>query len=170
MRTPAIHRSASRSPSHSRPWARCGARRGATAVEVSLILLLFLTAIIGMFDLGIAVFRRHTLAEAARQGARQAIVHGSCADRLGPWGPATIGPAPLSTVAAEHEIGPIIQASLPNSNPDEVAVQVEWPDGNNDFEQTVRVDLSEPYRPIAGFIFGGVELQLHASSEMRIAH
>ena len=73
-------------------------RNGVTMVEMAIVLMVFLTLVLGMLDLGIAVFRHHVIAEAARQGARQAIVHGSLADKLGPWGPDTFsGPADTSS-------------------------------------------------------------------------
>ena len=65
-------------------------RRGATAIELAIVLTLFLTLVFGMLDLGIAVFRYHIVCEAARQGARQAIVHGKLSDKLGTWGPAPL--------------------------------------------------------------------------------
>src|SRR5438067_10755530 len=67
-------------------------RCGATLVEAGLVLGLFLTLVFGMIDLGIGVLRYHIVAEAARQGARIAIVHGNVTPPggrpLSPWGPA----------------------------------------------------------------------------------
>ena len=58
--------------------------------EAALTLFMFITLVLGMLDLGLWVFRYHTLAQTARQLARLAIVHGSLADRLSRWGPETI--------------------------------------------------------------------------------
>src|SRR4051812_47653674 len=68
-------------------------RRGATLAETTLVLVAFLTLILGMLDLGLAVFRQQLVSRAARGAARLAIVHGSVAPsdfNGGPWGTATI--------------------------------------------------------------------------------
>jgi hypothetical protein len=153
-------------------------RRGATIVEMAIVLLTFLTLVLGMLDLGLGVARYNSLAHAARQGARQAIVHGSMADRLGPWGPATVGPFSLgatppsivlpSTDAAD--IAAFIQPMLVHFNPAEVDVTVAWPEGGNEFGQPVTITLSAPFRPMMTFIFGNPTITLTAESTMSIAH
>src|SRR5438552_3651889 len=65
-------------------------RRGASALEAALTLSILITLVLGMLDLGLWVARQQMLAHAARQIARQAVVHGSLADKLGKWGPTTI--------------------------------------------------------------------------------
>lgn len=147
-------------------------RRGAAAVEMALILLIFLTLVLGMLDLGIGVFRYHLVAQAARQGARQAIVHGSRADRLGPWGPdAFLGSAEDEDA---HQIVRTIVRFLPTFDPAEVTLQAERIDGGNVFEgprrDRVRVTVSAPFRPIMTFIFGNPTFTLLGTSTMPIAH
>jgi len=48
--------------------------RGQTLVEFALLLPIFILVFVGIFDAGRAVFAYHTLNNAAREGARQAIV------------------------------------------------------------------------------------------------
>ena len=50
-------------------------RRGQALVEFALIIPLFLLLLVGIFDLGRAVFAYNTLTNAAREGARIAIVN-----------------------------------------------------------------------------------------------
>jgi Flp pilus assembly protein TadG len=50
-------------------------RRGQALVEFALIIPLFLLLLVGIFDLGRAVFAFNTLTNAAREGARIAIVN-----------------------------------------------------------------------------------------------
>ncbi len=156
---------------------RC-ARRGATIVEMAIVLLTFLTLVLGMLDLGLGVARYNSLAHAARQGARQAIVHGSMADRLGVWGPATVefslSASPPSIVLPSTDaadIAAFIQPTLVHFNPAEVTVKVKWESGN-EFGQPVTVTLSAPYRPMMTFIFGNSvsPIKLTAESTMSIAH
>jgi Flp pilus assembly protein TadG len=54
-----------------------GNRRGQTLLEYSVVILTVLTVILGVFETGRLMLAYTTLAEAARAGARYAIVHGS---------------------------------------------------------------------------------------------
>lgn len=54
---------------------RMSRARGQSLVEMALILPLFLLVVISIFDLGRAVFAYNTLTNAAREGARFAIVN-----------------------------------------------------------------------------------------------
>lgn len=141
-------------------------RRGASAVEMALVLMVFLTLVLGMLDLGLAVFRYHVVAQTARLAARQAIVHGSLADRLGPWGPGAFS----GTAADSHPIANEVRASLTGIDPSQTEVRADWLDGSNEFEDRVRVSVSTSYRPIMTFIFGNPEFTIRATSTMLIAH
>lgn len=50
---------------------------GQTTVEFALAVVLLLVIVLGLFDLGRAVWYSNALAMATREGARYAIVHGS---------------------------------------------------------------------------------------------
>src|SRR5438093_3909775 len=83
-------------------------RCGVSLVEGAIVFSVFLTLVLGMLDLGIGIFRYHLVSDAARHGARQAIVHG----KLGPpqmaqWGPTTID-VPASTTGV-----PLVDAIKP---------------------------------------------------------
>ena len=145
--------------------ARKPSRRGATIVEMAIIMVVFLTLVLGMVDLGIGVFRYNTLAQAARQVARQAIVHGSMA--VEPWGPGTYS-------ALANDASPIaqtVQSSVSGFDLSEVTINVEWIGGNKVTENDhARVTMTTPYRPIMTFIFGNPTFTLQATSTMAIAH
>ncbi len=143
-------------------------RRGTTIVEMAIVMTVFLTLVLGMLDLGIAVFRYHLLAEASRQGARQAVVHGKLADRLGSWGPAGF------SVQADDPSHPLVAAIRPllvSLELDQVTVQAKWLDGGNDWVQDhrIRVAVRTTYHPVTLFLFG-VDIPLHASSTMVVQH
>jgi Flp pilus assembly protein TadG len=133
-------------------------------IEMALIMLLFLTLVLGMLDLGIGVFRYNTLAQAARQGSRQAIVHGSLA--VEPWGPDTYSALANDT----SPIAEVIRPSLSGFDLSEVTINAEWGGGNTIFQgNTVCVTVTAPYRPImAMFLWDPITLQ--ATSTMAIAH
>ncbi len=143
-------------------------RRGATVAELAVVMGIFLTLVLGMLDLGLGVFRYNLLAQAARQGARQAIVHGDMADRLGTWGPGAYS----GTAADGTEIALAIQPLLRGIDPAQVSIQAEWLDGGNEVaeEHRVRITVSTPYQPAMTFIFGNPTFTLEATSTMAIAH
>ena len=65
-------------------------RRGTALVEAAIVTSVFVALVFGMIDLGIALFQKHVASEAARQGARNAIVHGYLApsdSTMNAWGP-----------------------------------------------------------------------------------
>ena len=149
-------------------------RRGASLVEMAIVLIVFITLVLGMLDLGIAVFRKHLLAQAARQGVRQAIVHGKDANafgaNMGVWGPAAWSGTADNSVG--HPVVSVIQPMLAGMDPSTVAVQIEWLDGGNNVmvDDRVRVSVSTDYQPMMTFIFGNPTFPLQATSTMHIAH
>jgi hypothetical protein len=145
-------------------------RRGTTLIEAVVVLIVFLTLVLGMLDLGICVLRYNTLSEVARHGVREAIVHGKLAPpgwQGGPWGPETIDvPATTTGIPAVDAVRPL----LIGFDLEQTRIKVEWPNGVNDLEQPVRVTVRCCYRPMMAFIFGNQSFALSASSTMPIAH
>lgn len=162
-------------------------RRGAALVEAAVMSTLFLTLVFGMLDLGGALFRNHVACEAARQGARNAIVHGYLSPHnstMNAWGPTpSYYPALTSgslyssstsyTVQADdpsNELASTIRPYLAGIDPSTVTIQIEWLDGNNDLGNRVRVTVSVPYRTITLFFFSDQTISLVVSSMMTIVH
>jgi hypothetical protein len=131
---------------------------------MAIVLMVFLTLVLGMLDLGIAVFRTHVLANAAREGARKAIVHGGMAPES--WGPATYA----GTANSADPIPTAVQPFLTGLDLSQVTVQASWPEGSNGLEKPVQVTLSMPYQPVMTFIFGNPTFTLSGSSTMQILH
>lgn len=150
-------------------------RRGATVLELAIVLGIFVTLTFGMIDMGILIFRYHIISNAACQGARRAIVHGSQASVLGSWGPTKIGPDVATTTGV-----PIIDGSTDPNYPDGLKniltscdlsntyITVEWIDGSNAPGNRVRVTVATKYSPVVPlFLSSGT---LNAVSTMPIAH
>jgi hypothetical protein len=71
--------------------------RGQTLVEMALILPIFVLVLVSIFDLGHVVWSNNSLANAAREGVRFAIVHGGSETNPCPVGPpagSAVIPAP----------------------------------------------------------------------------
>jgi Flp pilus assembly protein TadG len=141
-------------------------RRGATLVESVITLTVFLVLILGMIDLGLGLFRFIILTEAARQGARQAIVHGSNASSAqGTWGPTTYSQPATDTGAIAQAIKPY----LTGLDPSQVTITVTWLDGGTSEGNRVQVTVAYTYQPMTTFAISGT-LPLSSSSTMPIAH
>jgi hypothetical protein len=71
--------------------------RGQSMVEFAAVLPIFIMLLVGIFDFGRVIWINDTLAAAAREAARYAIVHGGSASTAcpaGPPGPDSLAPAP----------------------------------------------------------------------------
>ncbi len=148
-------------------------RRGSAMTEAAIILPVFLTLCLGMIDLGIAVFQNNAVAEASRQGARIASVHGSLAPSVwngGPWGPTAYSGAGNSTDAIPTAISGA--GALAGLNPANVTISVQWPTGGNSVlnGDTVEVTVSTNWTPVIFYVFGNRTVTLTATSIMPIAH
>jgi hypothetical protein len=144
-----------------------GRRTGATLVEGVLVLLVLLILVVGMLDLGVAIFRQHQLDYAARGACRAATVRGSEASVLGVWGPTAVGPVAASSTGS---IPTEVRSHLCSLSPSAVTVRVEWPDGDNEPGSRVTVSLETSYQPALTALFGAGPIPLKASSTMPISH
>jgi Flp pilus assembly protein TadG len=148
-------------------------RRGATAVEFAIIALTFLYLILGIIDMGIAVMQYNSVAEAARTGARQAIVHGNTAqgDSLYPRKTTTWGPTSVTTTGNDgSEISNAIRPYFGGMDATKVTITLTWPNSTNSQDDPVTCKVSTTYMPMTTAIFGKLTINLSSSSTMRIAY
>ena len=133
----------------------------------------FLLLAVGMIDLGVAVFQKHVVSEASRQGARIAAVHGSLAPSG--WNGGNWGTTSYSGLANSGDTIPAALTSgglFTGLNASNVTVAVQWPTGGNSAQNgdTVQVTISTTWTPIFTNIFGGTPYPLSATSIEPIAH
>jgi hypothetical protein len=142
-------------------------RRAATLVEAAVVLPVCLLMLLGMIELTIALVRHTVMAEAARRVARAAMVHGaSAAATQGHW-----GPAPLDLDAADdHPVAASVRDVLMTLDPSEVQISVRWPDGDNEPDDRVEVNVTFVHQPLLPFPGYYDQLTLNGRSVMRIAH
>ncbi len=111
---------------------------GQSLVEFALIVPLLLLTVFGIIDLARAVWQENTLAYAAREGTRYAIVHGSAGSPV----VTASDPSPIVNVVRRAAVG------VPN-----VSVAVTWPDSNGpttcyDRSCRVAVEATAPFVPL----------------------
>lgn len=127
-------------------------------VEFALILPVILLIITGLFDVARAVWQENTLAYAAREGTRYAIVHGSGypLESFRAWPKNT---APLTQVVRNAAVGV--------SN---VTVISDWPDGCYERNCRVSVTATAPFVPLpSAYLLGGAfQITLRGGSELVI--
>jgi hypothetical protein len=142
-------------------------RAGATSIETAVVLSLFLMLCFVILNLGLSTFRYNVLGAAARRVARESIVHGATASpERDVWGPISF----VGNAADDHAIAEVIATILPTMNPADVAVEVSWPDGENQEGGRVHVRLAYVDAPFVPFLSLGAPLTLKADCTMRIVH
>lgn len=147
--------------------SRCRTRRGVTIVESAIVIGVFMTILLGTLDLGLAVLKHNTLAEAARRLGRSVTVHGEkAAPEAAAW-----GPAPYNGTAADRSVyAAAIKDILVAMKPADVQIELEWLDADNKSGSRVRVELNTTHETVLPFVFGSGGLQLKATSVMHIEH
>jgi Flp pilus assembly protein TadG len=142
-------------------------RHGAAMLECAIALPVMLLALSALLDLGLAATRYNALAEAARQIARQAILHGSLAPvEVGSWGPTQF----VGTAADSSNIVQTVHGRLPTMPENLVNVQVTWPDNNNSPRDRVQVRVTYQHHPLVPGLTAWGTLDLQSVATMRIVN
>ncbi len=114
---------------------------GQSIVEFALLLPILLLIVTGLFDVARAVWQENTLAYAAREGTRYAIVHGSAA------------PSPAWPNSHQAVKDVVTNAAV---GVYDVTVTVTWPDGCYDRQCRVAVNATAPFVPLPSqYLLGG---------------
>lgn len=113
------------------------ARRGSTLVEFAMVAMMLFTMVFACFEFDRMLLTYTSVANAARAGARYAIVHGST-------GGVVSGPAddPAAVVTAVRRMAVLGMLDL-----DQLDVRVRYPDGANNPGSRVTVTVAYPYDP-----------------------
>lgn len=141
------------------------AAEGAQAlVEFALVLPLFLLLVTGILDVARAVWQENTLAFAAREGTRYAIVHGAA-------GSPVVGPCSSCLNPATNNLANIVNTVTSNAiGVYNIDVTIDYPDGNNQRNQRVTVDATAPFVPLPSqYLLGGaLQITLRGGSQLVI--
>jgi len=139
-------------------------QRGQALVEFALVAVVFIILVIGMIDVGRAVWNYNALAEATREGTRYAIVHGSLS--TDPSGP---GSSHYTAPSTDTKVKGTVQQFATGLDPSQLTVQAQWLDGDNKSGSRVKVTSGYSFRPVLNF-FGTVSFSMSSSSTMNIAN
>ena len=121
--------------------------------------------IVGLFDVGRAIWLSNTLATAVREGTRYGIVHGALS--ASPTGPGAASYTPPDTDTSITAQVRNYASGVPNN----LTVQSTWPDGNANRGSCIVVTATFPFTPILSQVFlgGGLNITLRSSSTLVIA-
>jgi Flp pilus assembly protein TadG len=119
--------------------------RGQAQVEFALSIMVVLLTVFFAWELLMAMYTASVLADAAKEGVRYAIVHGSNSSLCS--GPNPSSPCASDPTAAEvvNVVKNYARASLHDVSA--ITVSVTYPDGNNDPPSRVAVTVTYSYVP-----------------------
>jgi Flp pilus assembly protein TadG len=136
----------------------CQPRRGTHIVELALILPVFLIFIFATLDFAQIMWAYGTVSEAARTGARYAMVHGSMAS------------SPVGPSANDSTVQTQVQNNALALDTSSLTVTSSWPDGDNKPNHRVTVTASYDCHPIVGSLFGVSNCNVVGTTTMLITH
>lgn len=148
--------------------------RGQSLIEFALILPILLLLVTGLIDAARAIWEENTLAYAAREGTRYAIVHGSAGSPIAWPGSPTV--SQCSSSGSFPTCQPVFDAVRNNAlGVANVNVTVTWPDtsgGTTCYDRGCRVtvDATAPFVPLPSqyLIAGAFSVTLKGGSQLYI--
>jgi Flp pilus assembly protein TadG len=145
------------------PVRRERADQGQSLVEMALMLPVLVLLLVGVFDLGRAVWLSNSLAMAVREGTRYGVVHGALS--ASPAGP---GSATYTAPDVDTAIASSVQRYATGIA--DLTVRATWPDGNANRGSRIVVSASFPFTPILAqaFLGNALRVSLQSSSTLVI--
>jgi Flp pilus assembly protein TadG len=125
---------------------------GSAIIEFAFVAILFFMLIFGIIEFGRLMLMYHHVGNAAREGTRYAIVHGSTSL------------TPASAADVENYIKTISPV-----DPNNVSVSTTWPDGNKNPGSRVNVRVDYPFSFTLPIWFGPM-ITLESTSQMVISY
>lgn len=141
-------------------------RGGTTTVETAVTLVLLLSVLFAMLDLGLLVFQSNMLSLAARRLTRESIVRGSAIDPSSTWGPNLVAGSAADGTAVAQVVSPYCVTM----NKSHVMVTLSWPDGTNGIDDRVTAQLSYKRDSLTPLTSWMGTISLSANATMRIVH
>jgi Flp pilus assembly protein TadG len=133
--------------------------QGSNLVEFSLIAFMFIIVLVGIVEMGRMVLVYTTVANAARAGARYAIVHGG--DRTGSGYDGPSGPG--STTQVVTVVKNFASAGLLNTA--NLTITVAYPGAKNTAGYPVTVTVTYPYDPLVRYFNSLLATTMGSTSE-----
>ena len=139
---------------------------GQSTVEFALTIVIVMVILFGAIELVVMIYTYNVLADAAKEGVRYAIVHGTGTGAANCSGPGGGG------VSCSDSTGANIQTVVSNytrvsfHNSASMVVSPSFPDSSSVAPSRVRVTISYPYQPFTRL--GWPTMTVNAAAEGRI--
>jgi len=130
---------------------------GQAIVETALVLPILVLLLIGIFDLGRAVWLSNTLATAVREGSRYGVVHGALSG-------SPTGPGSATYTAPDTDTAITAQVTRYAIGVQNMTAHATWPDGDANRGSRIVVSASFPFTPIVSQMFLGDALRVTLQS------
>jgi Flp pilus assembly protein TadG len=140
---------------------------GQAAVEFALTIVFVMLLIVAAIELTVMIYTYTVLADAAKEGVRYAIVHGTGVGLANCSGPGTGGSSCTDSTADNVKTAVSNYNALSFHDKSAMTVTPTYPDGSSVAPSRVRVTVSYPYQPIFGL--GWPTVTVYAAAEGRIA-
>lgn len=134
------------------------AERGQALVEFSLVVLVFMIIVLGMVEVGRAVWNYNTLSNAVREGTRYAIVHGVNAT------------TPSGPTANDANVEAAVEQFAAGLDPSDLTVNSTWPDGDNGAGSRIRVSATYRFDTVFSVLLGIPPVTMSSTSTMNITY
>jgi Flp pilus assembly protein TadG len=141
-------------------------QRGQSTVEFALTIVIVMVILFGAIELIVMIYTYNVLADAAKEGVRYAIVHGTGTGAANCSGPGGGG------VSCSDSTGTNIQTVVSNytqvsfHNPAAMVVTPSYPDSSSVAPSRVRVTINYVYQPFTRL--GWPTMTVNAAAEGRI--
>jgi Flp pilus assembly protein TadG len=133
-------------------------RSGTTVTELAFILPIVVFLLLGAIDFAQVMYAYGTVSEAARAGARYAMVHGSMAA------------SPVGPSANDANVATVVKNNAPALNPSGLTITSTWPSGSNSSGSQVSVSASYNCPLSIGRMIGLNSVTITGSTTMLITH
>jgi Flp pilus assembly protein TadG len=133
-------------------------RRGTSVTELAFVLPIFLVFLLGTIDFAQVMYAYGTVSEAARAGARYAMVHGSMAS-------SAVGPT-----ANDATVATVVKNNALALNTSKLTITSSWGEGSNDATCPVTVTASYQCPLSVGQLVGLSSITVTGTTTMLITH
>jgi Flp pilus assembly protein TadG len=143
----------------SPPWRR---QRGQAAVEFALVVVFLVVLLVSILEMTMFIYTYAALTNAAKEGVRYAIVHGSSTGGIAFYSVKSLS-TPCPTPATGSMLSTIqTYAALSLHNTSSMSINACYPDGDNKPGSAVQVSVSYPYQPIFGLRWASVTVSANS--------
>jgi Flp pilus assembly protein TadG len=141
--------------------------RGQASVEFALTIVFVMVIILGAIEMIMLIYTYGVLANAAKEGVRYAIVHGTGVGGSNCSGPGVTGITCTDSSGTNVQNAVVAYAAMTFHDTSTMTITPSYPDSSSAPPSRVRVDVTYPYLPFFGL--GWPSVTVNATAEGRIA-